>query len=120
VALLEVDLAPLLAAYGRRRPLQPVAPYPSVSRDISLVVAQSVRHQAVIEAARERAPEELERIELFDVFTGRGIPDGKKSMAYSLTYRSIERTLTDEEANAYHNRIKENLRRRLEVEIREG
>ena len=66
------------------------------------------------------APSELTDIELFDIFVGEGMKQGKKSLAYSLTYRSFERTLTDEDANGYHESIKNALKSELGVDIREG
>jgi len=62
----------------------------------------------------------LTGIELFDIFSSKGMKDGRKSLGYSLEYRSFERTLTDEDANRYHESIKDALKQELGVEIREG
>jgi len=71
-------------------------------------------------SARRAAPPELETIELFDIYMGRGVPEGRKSMAYSLTYRSAQRTLTDDEVEAYHRRVIEALQKDLKAEIRDA
>ena len=66
------------------------------------------------------APKDLEKVELFDIFSGRGIGDGKKSMAYSFTYRSAERTLTDEEVNRVQTGGTEALVAALDAQVRDG
>jgi phenylalanyl-tRNA synthetase beta chain len=86
---------------------------------MALIVDQGIRHEDIVSAIRQAAPEELEQVSLFDIFEGQSIGSGKKSMAYSLTYRSSTRTLTDEEANAYHNNVKKALGSALSVEFRE-
>ena len=57
-------------------------------------------------------------IELFDIYTSEGMGDKNTSLAYTLTYRSLEKTLTDEDANAYHEKIKDALKTELDIEIR--
>ena len=120
VGILELRLAPILAGVFARKPFAPLAQFPSISRDAALIVAQNVRHEQIMEVVRRVAPKELERIELFDIFSGAGIAAGKKSLAYSFTYRSLTRTLTDDEANGFHESVKDALKRELGVDIREG
>jgi phenylalanyl-tRNA synthetase beta chain len=120
VALAELSAAPWLRA-GRAGPaLRPVPAYPAVVRDVALVVDEGVTHDSIVRAMRESAPEELTRIELFDIFRGEGIGAGRKSVAYSLVYRSMCRTLTDEDANRYHEAVKDAVKRKLNAQIREG
>jgi phenylalanyl-tRNA synthetase beta chain len=120
VAVLEVQLDPLLGRIFVPRSFTPLATYPSVGRDMALIVDTSVRHEDILNIVKKVAPKELEQVELFDIFAGEGIGVGKKSMAYSFTYRSLERTLTDEEANRYHERVKDAVKKSLSVEIRES
>ena len=120
VAVLEFTPEPLLTELFKPRSFTAVAAYPSVSRDMALVVNQSIRHENIEEIIKKHATKDLESVVLFDIFSGEGIGAGKKSLAYSLTYRSLERTLTDEDANRYHETVKSALKRELEVEIREG
>ncbi len=119
VAVLEVRLAPLLKVPASIVASPPPA-YPCIVRDIALIVDQAVTHADIIAALKKNAPPELERVDLFDVFSGPSIGAGRKSMAYSLTFRSATRTLTDEEANGYTDRVKDALKRLAGVEIREG
>jgi len=98
----------------------PIPQYPAISRDVAIAVDQNVSHSAILKVIHEAAPVELTGIDLFDIFTGEGVKRGTKSLGYSLTYRSFERTLTDEDANGYHEAIKDALKRELDVDIREG
>ena len=118
VAAAEVALAPLMRRARRVSPLRAPSVYPAATRDIAFVVDMAVRHADIIEAIRHAAPPELESLELFDIYTGPGVPDRRKSMAYSLTYRSAERTLTDEEVESFHARVAQTLVRDLGAEIR--
>lgn len=120
VAVLEVQLAPILAHVFKEKSFAPMAAFPSVSRDAAFVVEQGVKHEDILKIVKKVAPKELEKVELFDIFTGEGIGAGKKSVAYSFTYRSLTRTLTDEDANRYHELVKDALKKELGVEVREG
>jgi phenylalanyl-tRNA synthetase beta chain len=95
---------------GRSR-YQPFSLFPAALRDIALVVDQS-RHTAEVRSALHSVAQSaagsgfaLESVELFDVYHGKGLPDGKKSLAFSLSFRSPERTLTDSEVNGAFNQI---------------
>ena len=69
-------------------------------QDVSLVVAEDVAAQAVIDAVREGAGELLEDVRLFDVYTGPQVGEGRKSLALALRFRAADRTLTEDEASA--------------------
>ncbi len=120
MGVLELRVAPLLKHVLDVPAVKPLAAYPGVDRDVAMVVADSVSHESVIDCIWKSAPAELVDIRLFDIFRGKSLGDGRKSMAYSLTYRSQERTLTDETVNAMHDRIKDSLRTELQADIREG
>ncbi len=120
VAVLELDLAPLLANALRVPVSTAIGTFPSVDRDVAMVVSDDVSHETILKTIRDVAPPELVDIRLFDVYRGEGVAKGRKSLAYSLTYRSMEKTLTDEMANGFHDKVKATLRSRLSAEIREG
>lgn len=120
VAIAELRVAPLLANVLSVRTYSDIPAYPSVARDVAMIVADSVTHEEIIRVMREAAPPELETIELFDIFKGAAIGAGRRSIAYSLVYRSAQRTLTDDEANGYHESVKGALRAKLSAELREG
>ena len=73
--------------------------YPAVSRDLSLLMKQDVLSAQVEAIIRKCSGRLLESLELFDVYQGENIEEGYKSLAYSLTYRAADRTLTEEEVN---------------------
>ena len=120
MAVLELRLAPLLANLLRVPSSKSIGQYPGVERDVAMVVADSVTQGAVLDTIWKSAPAELVDIRLFDVYRSDSLGAGRKSMAYALTYRSKEKTLTDDEANTLHNRVKDALRRDLGADIREG
>ena len=127
VAVLEMRLAPLLervitvpVATLPRNGASGLPVYPSVTRDIALRINNRLRHIDIVNAIWKIAPKELTTVELFDIFTSDVIGAGCKSMAYSLTYQSGERTLTDDEVNRLHEAIKDRLRNEISVEIRQG
>ena len=120
LALAELETEALIGRYGAARAAQPTPAYPGIVRDIALIVDEGVRHEEIVAWIRKVAPPELTSVELFDIFRGRGIGAGKKSLAYSLVYRSSERTLTDEEANRFHEQVGEALKRELHAQIRDG
>lgn len=119
VALAEIELLPVIARMRALRAIRPVPVYPAVERDVALIVKKSVKYADIIAVIEELAPEDLENVRLFDIFTGKSIPDDSKSMALALTYRSSKKTLTDEEANEYHENVKDGLKVRLQAEIRD-
>jgi len=118
--LAEVRLAPLLANVSAIAEVKPVPQYPAVRRDIAFVSDASVPHDAVRMTLRQAGPHELTGIELFDIFQSKEIGKGKRSMAYTLIFRSQERTLTDSEVNEAFAKIVQALKTELKVDVREG
>lgn len=118
VGVAEVALDALIPA-GDRRTLTTPSPYPAVTRDVAMVVAETVSHARIVETVQRSAREELTAVRLFDIFRGEGMGEGRKSLAYSLEFRSAERSLTDEDANRYHEAVKSALRSELGAEIRD-
>jgi len=120
VAVLELKMAPLLANALRVPSAKPIGQYPGVERDVAMVVDDSVTQGAVIDAIWRAAPAELVDIRLFDIYRSDSLGQGRKSMAYALTYRSMDKTLTDDAANTLHDKVKAALRHDLSADIREG
>lgn len=105
VFLAELRLDELLARRNRSKPFKPLPQFPAIRRDVAMLVDESVTHAAVLAAVKQAKPQFLESVELFDVFRGKNVPEGRKSVAYAFTYRNGERTLTDAEANAAHEKV---------------
>lgn len=118
VLVAELELDALLDSAKEERRFRPLPKYPSVERDLALVVKKEVLAAQVESCIRELGGQLLEKVELFDVYEGAQIPEGYKSMAYSLSYRAADRTLTDEEVNSLHDSIVKGLEQRLGARLR--
>jgi phenylalanyl-tRNA synthetase beta chain len=119
VLIAELNLDMLVARRNTAKSFKPLPAFPSVRRDVAMIVPESLTHEAVLNAVRKLKPVNLERLDLFDVFHGQNIPAGQKSMAYAFTYRHAERTLTDAEVNSAHEKIVEHFRKELNATIRD-
>ena len=93
---LNLDAIPVI----ERAIVPSVSPYPAVFQDVSLIVADDVAAQAVVDVVREGAGELLEDARLFDVYTGPQIGEERKSLTLALRFRAPDRTLTEDEASA--------------------
>jgi phenylalanyl-tRNA synthetase beta chain len=119
-----LDLAALwkAAAPDVTQKYREIPRFPATSRDIAMLVPLTLKHEAIAATLAKAKEPLLAGVELFDVFTdatGAKVPSDKKSLAYSLTYRSPERTLTADEVNAVHTKLKERLKTELGVALRE-
>ncbi|HSA02990.1 MAG TPA: phenylalanine--tRNA ligase subunit beta, partial [Candidatus Paceibacterota bacterium] len=118
--LAELDLDLLMARRNASRQLKPLPPHPSIRRDAALLAPESLLHESVLAAVKKAKPQSLEQVDLFDVFRGKNVPAGQKSLAYAFVYRHSERTLTDAEVNQTHQRLMEALQKTLGVTVRES
>ncbi|MPZ75164.1 MAG: phenylalanine--tRNA ligase subunit beta [Deltaproteobacteria bacterium] len=98
----ELDFDKLVQYSPRQIKASSLPRYPAVERDIALVVDQALPSQQIIGCINELGQTLIERIEVFDEYRGASIPEGKKSLAYKISYRANDRTLTDGEVNALH------------------
>ncbi|MED3716741.1 phenylalanine--tRNA ligase subunit beta [Geobacillus thermodenitrificans] len=101
----ELAFAELLNTEGETIRYESIPRFPSVVRDIALVVDDNVEAGALKQAIAEAGNPLLKDVALFDVYKGDRLPTGKKSLAFSLRYYDPERTLTDEEVTAVHERV---------------
>ena len=91
-----------------------------MSRDIALVLDESVKHEEVVKLVQKAKPKDLESFGLFDIYQGKGVEAGKKSLAYTFTYRSAKQTLTDKKVNKAHLKLSNFLCQQLNAILREG
>ena len=101
----ELDLHMLLNLFSESKAYRDIPKVPSVSRDVAFIVGTKIEGEKILSLALKQKEELLENIGIFDVYVGKGIPEGSKSIAVRFTYRSSSRTLTDSEVNEVHNRI---------------
>jgi phenylalanyl-tRNA synthetase beta chain len=114
----ELDMLRVVQYCPRRVNFRVLPRFPAVQRDIAVVVEMDFQAQLVLDAIAASGEPLAEDARIFDQYTGAPIPDGKKSLAYTISYRAADRTLTDEEVNAVHERIVGALLQRLPVEVR--
>lgn len=92
--------------------------FPAVTRDIAVLVDDRVLVQEIEDTIKKQGGGILESAKLFDVYKGSQIPEGKKSIAYAITYRHADKTLTDTEVNKVHDKILRSLEHKLGAELR--
>ena len=118
VFLAEFNLDLLLSKRNASKSFKALPQFPSSRRDVAMLVPEAVTHDAVIQAVKQAKAAFLETVELFDVFRGKSVPEGQKSLAYAFTYRATDKTLTDAEVNSAHAKVLETLKAQLPVELR--
>ena len=105
VYVLELDLGALLSGPAKLIQYSPLPRYPSVTRDISLLVNRSVALDEIVATVHNEHVSDCRNVKLVGTFEGGNLPAGKRSVTLRLEYRSDERTLRDEEVEAYHSRL---------------
>ena len=96
----------------------PLPKYPAVTRDLALVCDEAVTVAQVEAVITEAAGKLLRGVKLFDIYRGTGIPEGKKSMAFSLELRADDRTLTDGDSDGVMNKVLSSLKDKLNAVLR--
>ncbi|HXT11375.1 MAG TPA: phenylalanine--tRNA ligase subunit beta [Candidatus Angelobacter sp.] len=119
VFLAELNLDLLLARRNPAKSFKSLPAFPSIRRDVAMIVPETTTHDAVLQVVKQTKPANLESVELFDVFRGKNVPEGQKSLAYAFTYRNPEKTLTDAEATAAHEKLVEQFKTKLQATVRE-
>jgi phenylalanyl-tRNA synthetase beta chain len=105
VTVFELFAPPIIKAAREVHAFQDIPRVPAIKVDMALVVAEDVTAERVEQAITSAGGKLLESVRLFDVYRGKGVADGKKSLAFSLTYRAEDRTLTDEEVADAHAKV---------------
>jgi phenylalanyl-tRNA synthetase beta chain len=119
VFLAELNLDLLLARRNPSKSFKSLPAFPSICRDVAMVVPEATTHDAILQVVKQTKPANLESVELFDVFRGKNVPEGQKSLAYAFTYRNPEKTLTDAEATAAHEKLVDQFKKILGAAVRE-
>jgi phenylalanyl-tRNA synthetase beta subunit (EC 6.1.1.20) len=114
----EVNLDALYSYAKLDKKYKPLPKYPAVSRDMALIVDDNVLVQEIEDIIRKQGTPLVESVKLFDIYKGKQIPDGKKSIAYSIIYRQENKTLTDAEVNKVHERILRALEFKIGAQLR--
>ncbi|MBO5479367.1 MAG: phenylalanine--tRNA ligase subunit beta [Clostridia bacterium] len=113
VFVVEINLDKLLEKKTGKMKYKEISKYPSVKKDLAMVVGKETTSETIEKQIKKSAGSLLTDVKVFDVYTGSNIEEGKKSMAYSLTFGAKDKTLTDEEINAILEKIIADLEKTL-------
>jgi phenylalanyl-tRNA synthetase beta chain len=109
VYMFELDFARMLEAVDEAKSYEPLPRYPAIERDVAMVLPRAVSIADVAELIEKTGGELVRSVTLFDVYEGLPVPEGKRSIAFTVTYRAQDRTLTDEEVNRLHEEVRKAL-----------
>lgn len=119
IYVLEIDLDKIAeVSKGKRKSFKPLPKYPSVRRDIALIVDDSIPVGGILEEIDKIGSNLIENAEIFDVYSGEHVDEGKKSVAVSLQLRAADKTLTEEEVNKVQEKTLKKLGLALGAELR--
>ena len=116
--LFECDVEGLVDTAVFTKRFEPISIYPKVARDLAIVVDKEILSDMPTELIYATGGDIVESVRLFDVYEGEQVPEGKKSLAYTITYHSTTETLTDKAVNALHDKVVERLNQELGAELR--
>ena len=114
----ELKLDKLLASLRQEKRFTPLARFPSINRDVSLIVSEEVCSEEIVSLIKRIGRDLVAKVVLFDQYSGEQIPQGSRGLAYSIEYRSRERTLTAEEVDKLHLQVRRVLSEELKLQIR--
>lgn len=114
----ELELYKLLAHIRQEKKFVPLARFPAIARDISLIAPQEVRSEQIISLINKVGRELISKVRLFDQYFGEQITEGFRGLSFSIEYRSAERTLTAEEVDKLHRQVRRALTEELQVQVR--
>lgn len=114
----ELNLKVLVEAEKVEIHQEEIPKYPGITRDIALLVDNTVTHQEIVDLIREESDQWLSSVTLFDYYQGENIPENKKSVAYSLYYQNPNKTLQEDEVNEDFEHIQNVLSDKLDADIR--
>jgi len=105
IIILEINLDSLMLSIPEAVRYTPIPRYPHIDRDIAIIVDDALPASTIIGYLKTYPSELIEDVRVFDFYKGKNIPEGKKSLAFAIRYRSKNRTLTDSEIEELHGRI---------------
>ena len=118
VYVAEINIDTVFENLNLTKSYNPLPKYPSTSRDIALLVKDEVFVKQIEDIIKANGEDLVESYKLFDVYKGAQIEEGHKSIAYSITYRSKDKTLTDEDVAKVHEKILSELSEKLNANLR--
>ncbi len=115
----ELDWAALMKAISKNQVLySEISKYPAVSRDLALLIDKNIEFAAIEEVAHQTEKKLLKEVELFDVYEGKNLPEGKKSYAVNFILQDDTKTLNDKQIDAIMTKLITNLKNKLGAQLR--
>jgi phenylalanyl-tRNA synthetase beta chain len=120
VYMLELDIDAILPLVTWVKQFTPLAKYPAVRRDISVIVGRTSESAALMKIIKGMGKGLIESVDIFDVYEGKQIDPSERALAVRISYRSNKRTLTDDEVNTIHEEVIAEIRRQTGGRLRDG
>ncbi len=118
VFVIEINLSKLFELKTGKMKYKEISKFPSIKKDLSIVASKSIEASELVKAIKKAGGSNLSKVEVFDVYEGKGIEDGKRSIAFSLEFSSNDKTLTDEEINPMLEKVIESLEKNYNANLR--
>ena len=118
VYVLEINLDKLLAKKTGKMKFKEISKYPSVNKDLAIIVDKNISAQDILTQIKKSAGSCLNYAKVFDVYTGKGIEENQKSIAISLNFGKINSTFTDDEINEIMEKIIKDLENKQNAKLR--
>lgn len=114
----ELDVSLMFMLKGKKSMMEQIAKYPSIERDIAVLLKQEIKASEAIKVIKDSASELLQEVIVFDLYAGEQVPEGYKSVAFRLTFQSMDRTLKEKEINQLIEDILASLDQGLQAQLR--
>ena len=118
--LAEISLTELTACKAGKVKFTPVVRYPEISYDLAMIVDEKLTAQEIEKVIRKAGGRLLKKVSIFDVYRGANIPEGKKSIALSVSYQAADHTLSEAEIMPFHTQAINDLKKKLDAQIRDN
>lgn len=115
----EINLNQLLANRTAKLKYKDISKYPSVVKDLAFVVKKDVINEDIVKVIKKAGGHLLTNIEVFDIYTGENVLEDEKSLAYSLTFSDMNKTLSDDEVMAIFNKIISEVENKIGAKLRD-
>ena len=116
----EISLTAIYEEKAGKIRFTPVNRYPAVTYDLAFICDESVSGQQIVQTVKKAAGRLLKDVEIFDIYRGSNIPEGKKSVAINIVYQSAEKTLAESDINPVHSEVIRQLTGKLHVNMRDS
>mgnify|MGYP000869332441 CR=1 FL=1 len=114
----ELNLDVLYKYANRKKEYKPLPKFPAVTRDLAILVDEDILVKEIEDVIKKQGGSMIESVKLFDVYKGKQVAKGKKSVAYSISYRLENKTLTDKEVNKVHDKVLKALEHKFGAQLR--